>query len=55
MALTEDEEDRVIEALGDGLGVEDIADRFGLPLDLVRAFVFSMPSDLRREIYRRNG
>ncbi|HMT45535.1 MAG TPA: hypothetical protein PKE59_00310 [Novosphingobium sp.] len=52
MPLTEDEEIRVMDALGEGLGVEDIAVRFGWRADAIRAFVFSLPSDLRAEICR---
>lgn len=56
-ALTAPEEDAIIDLLADGLGVEDIAMpcRLNLPVALVRAFVFSMAPDLRREIYRSDG
>lgn len=51
--LSDAQEDRVIELLADGFGVEDIARALGVTLRLVSGFVFSMPPDLRAEIYRQ--
>lgn len=51
-ALSDDQQDRIIDALFEGYGVEDIAVDMKLPLVAVRDFVFSMPPDLRCEICR---
>lgn len=55
LPLLEEEEERVLDLLTTGLGVEDIALTMGLPLSAVRAFVFGMPPEVRREIYRQDG
>ncbi|RJL15299.1 hypothetical protein [Paracoccus siganidrum] len=46
---------RILDALSEGFGVEDIAERTGWSVDAIREFVFSMPAELRREIYAREG
>ncbi len=54
LPLLEEEEERVLDLLTTGLGVEDIALSMGLPLQAVRDFVFSMPTEVRRELYRED-
>lgn len=55
LPLLEEEEERVLDLLATGFGVEDIALAMGLPLSAVRAFVFGMSPEVRREIYRQDG
>ena len=52
LPLLEEEEERVLDLLSEGLGVEDIALRLGLPRQAVHDFVFGMPPAVRAEIYR---
>lgn len=49
------QEERILDALSEGFGVEDIAVDTGWSVDAIRQFVFSMPPELRREIYAREG
>lgn len=53
-SLSECDEDAIIGCLSEGLGVEDIAQKRSLDLDLVRAFVFALPPDVLGEIYRKD-
>lgn len=53
--LSDAQEDRIIDLLAEGFGVEDIAWALGITLRQVRSFVFGMPPDLRAEIYRQPG
>lgn len=52
--LLEQEEELVLDLLTTGLGVEDISLALGLPLQAVRSFVFGMPPEIRRELYRED-
>ncbi|RJL18228.1 hypothetical protein [Paracoccus siganidrum] len=45
------QQERILDALSEGFGVEDIAERTKWSVDAIRQFVFSMPVELRREIY----
>lgn len=51
--LSDSQEDRIIDLLAEGFGVEDIARALGLTLRQVSSFVFGMTPDLRAEIYRQ--
>lgn len=50
--LSEEAEERIINMLAEGFGVEDIALDLKLTLPEVRRFVFGMAPAVRREIYR---
>lgn len=52
--FSDEKQDRILEALGEGFGVEDIALLLGVKVGPVRSFVFGLPSELRAEIYRQD-